>query len=109
MFPGGVNTGGWSSNNFLLTHPASKPEPVVYVAVVDSVGSWVYRLPADDASEIWPGIGRKTIEASLQPAPVKTPTAVNPCLGGFCLVCESLPSLSPGRLLPCSHDFGLEV
>ena len=104
MFPGGVNTGGWSSNNFLLTHPASKPEPVVYVAVVDSVGSWVYRLPADEASEIWPGIGRKTIEASLQPAPVKTPTAVNPCLGGFCLVCESLPGSSLCLwLLPCSH------
>ena len=37
-----------------------------YVAVVDSVGNWVYRLPADKANEIWPGIGRKTIEAKLQ-------------------------------------------
>ena len=37
-----------------------------YVAVVDSVGNWVYRLPADRANEIWPGIGRKSIEARLQ-------------------------------------------
>ena len=31
----------------------------MYVAVVDEVGNWVRRIPADEAAAIWPGIGRK--------------------------------------------------
>ena len=65
------------------------PEPIVYVAVVDSIGNWVYRLPADDAAAIWPGIGRKTAEARLPAHPVRTPESVNPCSGGYCAVFTS--------------------
>lgn len=89
LFPGGVNTGGWASRNYLLTTPASDPQPVVYVAVVDSVGNWVYRVPADRANTIWPGIHRKTIAQTLQAAPSERPTQVNPCLGDYCLVFTS--------------------
>lgn len=52
-FNGGVNGGGFNSDNYLLTASPSKPETVIYVAVVDSVGNWVYRLPADKAESIW--------------------------------------------------------
>ena len=89
LFPGGVNTGGWRSRNFLLTEPSSTPEPVVYIAVVDSVGNWVYRIPAAEAEEIWPGVSRKTVAKTLQRAPNTRPLSVNPCLGEYCLVFTS--------------------
>ena len=95
QFVGGVNTGGFASPNYLYTAArdafagSDSAEPIVYVAVIDSVGSWVYRLPADDASTIWPGIGRKRIEPSLQRAPSRRPEAVNPCLTGYCVVFTS--------------------
>jgi hypothetical protein len=52
-FPAGVNPGGFNSQNVLLTErspfaPNRKPEPIVYVAVYDAVGAWVYRIPAAD-------------------------------------------------------------
>jgi hypothetical protein len=54
---------------------------MVYVAVVDSVGVWVYKIPADRVEDVWPGIGRTTISATVQKAPNAVPTAVNPCTG----------------------------
>ena len=36
MFNGGINPGGFGSRNYLLTGNATDPEPIVYVAVVDS-------------------------------------------------------------------------
>ena len=52
QFVGGVNSGGFASENYLLTAPpGSEAEPVVYVAVVDSVGNWVYRVPASRAAK----------------------------------------------------------
>ncbi len=52
-FPAGVNPGGFNSQNVLLTErspfaPNQKPEAIVYVAVYDAVGAWVYRIPAAD-------------------------------------------------------------
>jgi hypothetical protein len=103
-FNGGVNGGGFTSPNWLQTSapvfppggsPSSswltspKPEPIVYVVVVDSVGNWVYRMPADEAEVIWPGISRKTTELRVQAAPSRTPSSVNPCSGGFCAVFTS--------------------
>ena len=94
-FNGGVNTGGFASQNYLFTAASdaasstAKAEPIVYVAVVDSVGNWLYRLPADQAEEIWPGIGRKSIAPTLPAAPSKRPAAVNPCTEGYCLVFTS--------------------
>ena len=69
-FSGGVNGGGFDSENWILTEvPRSKsrmawccltqpqdspldgaaPEAIIYVAVVDAVGVWVYRIPAAGA------------------------------------------------------------
>ena len=89
QFVGGVNGGGFSSSNYLLTAAADKPEPVVYVAVVDSVGNWVYRLPADEAEAIWLGIGRKSVAPTVRAAPKRRPAAVNPCTDGYCVVFTS--------------------
>ena len=83
-FTGGVNTGGFRSPNWVATEaspldtPGWAPEAVIFVAVVDSVGNWVYRIPAARADEIWPGIGRTTAAASLQAAPALRPDSVNP-------------------------------
>jgi hypothetical protein len=93
-FVGGVNGGGFTSPNWLQTSPAPTDpgvaaEPYVFVVVVDSVGNWVYRIPADEAAQIWPGISRKTAERRLPAAPSRTPEAVNPCDKGFCAVFTS--------------------
>ena len=92
-FNGGVNGGGFTSPNWLETSPSpihgKKPEPYVFVAIVDSVGNWVYRIPADEASDIWPGISRKTTASRLQASPTRTPVAMNPCNKGFCAVFTS--------------------
>jgi hypothetical protein len=88
-FNGGVNGGGFSSRNYLLTASAEAPEAVVYVAVVDSVGNWVYRIPATQVESVWPGLGRKQANATLPRAPTRTPAAMNPCLGGYCAVFTS--------------------
>ena len=81
-FNGGVNGGGFGSNNFLLTEPSpltgAAPEPVIYVAVVDSVGNWVYRVPSARAAELWPGLGRTAANATVQAAPNARPDSVNP-------------------------------
>jgi hypothetical protein len=58
--------GGWGANwetsSYMLgSDPAvDKDEPIVYVAVVDSVGVWVYRIPSIDLESelIWKGLGR---------------------------------------------------
>ena len=69
-FSGGVNGGGFDSENWILTEVSlsksrmawccltqpqdspldgAAPEAIVYVAVVDAVGVWVYRIPAAGA------------------------------------------------------------
>lgn len=83
-FNGGVNCGGFSSPNYLVTSSPSKPEAIIYVAIVDSVGNYVYRIPADQAASIWPGMDRKQISETLQAAPSKPPTSVNPCNTDYC-------------------------
>lgn len=81
-FQGGVNGGGFGSSNYLLTEASplkgSPAEPIVYVAVVDSVGNFVYRIPAAQVGSIWPGLGRTTAAASLPAAPTRAPGSVNP-------------------------------
>jgi len=81
-FQGGVNGGGFGSQNYLLTEASpmqgASAEAIVYVAVVDSVGTFVYRIPAADVEEIWPGLSRTTAAASLPAAPTRTPGSVNP-------------------------------
>lgn len=63
----GTNANGgwgafWETSAYMLGSDPTvdKDEPLVYVAVVDSVGVWVYRIPsADMESEIiWKGLNR---------------------------------------------------
>ena len=86
-FTGGVNGGGFGSENYLLTEASplagAPSEPIIYVAIVDSVGNWVYRLPAARAAEIWPGLGRTAANATVQAAPNLRPDSVNPGLTAY--------------------------
>lgn len=78
-FNGGVNSGGFNTRNYVLTEAdPHQPEPVVYVAVVDRIGTWVYRIPGNDIDSIWPGLGRKGAAATVQAAPARRPDSVNP-------------------------------
>jgi hypothetical protein len=82
-FQGGVNGGGFGTEQYLLTEAGpfaggAPPEPIVYVAVVDSVGNWVYRIPAAEVEATWPGLSRSTAAATLPAAPTRTPGSVNP-------------------------------
>ncbi len=88
-FNGGVNGGGFGSANMILTSGETKPEPIVYVAVVDSVGNYVYRIPASQVEEVWPGLGRKIANETLRASPAVRPAAVNPCKEGYCFVFTS--------------------
>ena len=64
-------------------------------------------VPADDASTIWPGIGRKRIKPTLQRAPSRRPEAVNPCLAGYCVVfistCQAT-NVSAARAQRCAFN-----
>lgn len=109
-FNGGVNGGGFDSQNWILTEvqpqatrerapvhivlecitcvqdsplSGAEAEAIVYVAVVDAVGVWVYRIPAEgisswcyssvfvthacpDIETIWPGLSRRVASAEVQ-------------------------------------------
>lgn len=81
-FQGGVNGGGFSTDQYLFTEESplsgAPPEPIVYVAVIDSVGNWVYRIPAAEVESIWPGLSRTTAAATLPAAPTRAPASLNP-------------------------------
>ena len=110
-FQGGVNGGGFASRNYLLTEASplsgAPPEPIVYVAVVDSVGNFVYRLPAAQAEALWPGLARTTAAAALPPAPARAPDSVNPgttpYAGTFVSNCQAT-SYADARAQGCSFN-----
>lgn len=81
-FNGGVNGGGFDSPNYILTENSplagAPAEPMLYVAVVDSVGTWVYRIPAADAPTLWPGLGRRVANATVRAAPTRAADSMNP-------------------------------
>ena len=82
-FVGGDDSGGFGSQNYLLTEASpiggtAPPEPIVYVAVVDKIGNYVYRIPAAQIADIWPGLGRTGANATVQAAPSALVGSVNP-------------------------------
>lgn len=81
-FNGGINSGGFGSENYILTEPSpingGQAQPIVYVAVVDKVGVWLYRIPGDQVETIWPGLSRKYSNTLVQSAPSQLVTSVNP-------------------------------
>ena len=75
--------GGWfsdqvTSNNYLLgTHP-NQTDPYIFVAVVDSVGTFIYRIPSSQSDKIWPGLSRKSAACTLDARPALRPTNNGP-------------------------------
>lgn len=65
----------------------SNNSPQIFVAVIDSIGCYVYYLPVDKANDIWPGINRKYISDELPGTPKIKPNS-SPCkdLSKFCCV-----------------------
>ena len=62
--------GGWFSdqectNNYFLGTKQNEPEPFVFVAVVDKVGTFIYRIPSSQVDQLWPGLSRKTAACTL--------------------------------------------
>ena len=99
--------GGWfaegTSSSFMTgSNPASyphNPEPVVWAAVVDRVGTYLYRIPAGNASSIWPGLDRRTAACSLPARPMmRPPNRGPPCnSSGYCaLFLPNCPSNTTG-------------
>ena len=70
--------GGWfneqvaSNNYFLGTHP-NTTEPYVYVAVIDKIGTFIYRIPSSEVDKIWPGLSRSTAACTLGTRPTQRP------------------------------------
>eukprot|EP01006_Ploeotia_vitrea_P004675 TRINITY_DN115161_c0_g1_i1.p1 TRINITY_DN115161_c0_g1~~TRINITY_DN115161_c0_g1_i1.p1 ORF type:complete len:533 (+),score=43.22 TRINITY_DN115161_c0_g1_i1:62-1660(+) len=66
---GGWFQGDMTSNNYFLGTPpnatGSAITPYVWVAVVDSVGTFIYRLPGKSAHHIWPGLSSKKAACKL--------------------------------------------
>ena len=75
--------GGWfnnqvtSNNYFLGTHP-NQTDPYIFVAVVDSVGTFIYRIPSSQSDKIWPGLSRKSVACTLDARPTQRPTNRGP-------------------------------
>ncbi|KAJ3433809.1 hypothetical protein M0812_22778 [Anaeramoeba flamelloides] len=90
-FPGTMGStcnsdGGWfndqacTNNYFLGSDPDNpNPQPYIYAAVVDKIGTFIYRFPGDN-STIWPGLTRTTAECTLRPRPAfRPPNQGPPC------------------------------
>eukprot|EP01006_Ploeotia_vitrea_P032488 TRINITY_DN64691_c0_g2_i1.p1 TRINITY_DN64691_c0_g2~~TRINITY_DN64691_c0_g2_i1.p1 ORF type:complete len:539 (-),score=42.77 TRINITY_DN64691_c0_g2_i1:87-1595(-) len=85
-----VADGGWYINKglnkttnsyFLGSDPKnSSAQPMVWVAVVDRVGTYIYRIPGDSAESYWPGLGRKKASCRVRHRPlVRPPNDGPPC------------------------------
>ena len=70
--------GGWfndqvTTNSYFLGTKPNQTDPFVFVAVVDQVGTFIYRIPASQSDKIWPGLSRKTAACTLEARPVERP------------------------------------
>lgn len=74
--------GGWfddvTSNNYFLGTKENETNPVIFAAVVDKIGTFIYRIPADQSEQIWPGLARSTAACTLGPAPSRRPSNAGP-------------------------------
>ena len=70
--------GGWfdedvTTNNYFLGTMPNATNPYVFVAVVDRVGTFIYRIPAAQINQIWPGLSHTTAACSLVSRPTQRP------------------------------------
>lgn len=74
--------GGWfddvTSNNYFLGTKENETNPFIFAAVVDKIGTFIYRIPADQSDQIWPGLSRTTAACTLGPAPSQRPPNAGP-------------------------------
>ena len=74
--------GGWfgdvTSNNYFLGTVQGKRMPYVFAAVVDRIGTFIYRIPGADSDKYWPGLSRKTAACTLGARPYYRPTNNGP-------------------------------
>ena len=75
--------GGWfneqvASNNYFLGTKENETNPFVFAAVVDKIGTFIYRIPAAQSDLIWPGLSRTTAACTLGPRPVQRPPNAGP-------------------------------
>ena len=75
--------GGWftnhvASNNYFLGTKPGQDAPYIFAAVVDRIGTFIYRIPAGGNGTVWPGLSQKTADCTLQPRPSKMPANTGP-------------------------------
>ena len=75
--------GGWfsdqeTSNNYFLGTGYNQSYPYIFVAVVDRVGTFIYRIPASISDSVWPGLSRKTAACTLPARPTQRPPNSGP-------------------------------
>ncbi|KAL5469042.1 hypothetical protein EMCRGX_G030232 [Ephydatia muelleri] len=89
--------GGWfesvTSNNYFLGTKPNETNPVIFAAVVDSVGTFIYRLLAAEENHIWPGLTRKTAACTLVSRPTtRPPNPGPPCSDSYPYCALFLPN-----------------
>ena len=75
--------GGWfsnqeASNNYFLGTGYNQSTPYIFVAVVDRIGTFIYRIPSSTADYVWPGLSRTTAACQLQARPTHHPDNSGP-------------------------------
>ena len=75
--------GGWfdettTSNNYFLGTKQNERNPFVFAAVVDRVGTFIYRIPSGQSDQIWPGLSRRTTACTLGHRPNRRPPNKSP-------------------------------
>lgn len=78
--------GGWfsnteASNNYFLGTKPNQSDPYIFAAVVDKIGTFIYRIPSSQSDTIWPGLSRKTAACSLSSRPTQMPGNSGPPCG----------------------------
>jgi hypothetical protein len=114
----GSLNGGWGSDwetsaMMTGTNPFTRPKPLIYVAIVDKIGVWVYRIPIDNNNRtVWNGINRKNIDTILDRIPVTPPIDFQPCgndKNDYCLMfipnCEGV-NAKDAKSKDCAYTDG---
>ncbi len=75
--------GGWfndqeASNNYFLGTGYNQSVPYIFVAVVDHIGTFIYRIPASMVESVWPGLSRTTAACTVSARPTRRPDNSGP-------------------------------
>lgn len=101
----GQGTGGFGSCKVTRGSKPGTTQPLVFVGVIDKLGTYVYSMPAADAEKHWPGLSRTQAATSLAAAPVTEPQG-SPCLDNTKLCAVFLPSVPTSDPKVLAEHFG---